>query len=338
MKVFHIESGLGNQMLDYADLIASRYVNPQDSFYIETIIYDLGEKQQSISMWNGYELESVFGIKEKNIKDCFSADCWNEIIADVVKSQFWDDGWTYSDAITEALKKQGLNLINIHRRPHTGKKVEAIGFPFYRYLARQIYYKCFSDKSKIAMAIPKTLYRKSDSNDFDGHYLRFMYKGNQIEKIEKTLRSVFTFPKYDSRNENFSVKLKNCNSVAIHARRGDFLGLNSYCYKYGYFKRAVHFIKKNVESPVFVFFCDPGSVSWCRENANVFGLDFDIDDVLFVDWNHGTDSFRDMQLMTDCKHNIITNSSFGWWGAFLNNNPQKITCSPDPRINTTNWF
>ena len=126
-----------------------------------------------------------------------------------------------------------------------------------------------------------------------------------------------------------------CNSVAVHARRGDAMGTNEFCYKYGYFRRAVSYIKKRVDHPVFVFFTDPGSMSWCRENSKIFNLDFRKDKVIFVDWNKEEESYRDMQLMSYCKHNIITNSSFGWWGAFLNSNPSKITCAPSVWINTT---
>ena len=129
--------------------------------------------------------------------------------------------------------------------------------------------------------------------------------------------------------------LDKSNSVAIHARRGDLLGNNGWCYKYGYFRRAVNHIRKNVANPVFVFFTDPGSIQWCRDNARTFGLDYSKDKVYFVDWNSGSESFRDMQLMSHCKHAIITTSSFGWWGAYFINNPEKITISPCVEIDTT---
>ena len=90
--------------------------------------------------------------------------------------------------------------------------------------------------------------------------------------------------------------------------------------------------------PIFCFFCDTGSIDWCKNNAEIFGLDFRKDAVYFVDWNKGNESYRDMQLMAKCKHNIITNSSFGWWGAYLNDNSEKITCSPNAWINTTHTF
>ncbi len=338
MKVFHVESGLGNQMLDYVDLIASRYVNPKEEYYIETIIYELGDNQKSISMWNGYELDKIFGINENNVRSFFDDSQWNTIIGDVINSQFWDDGWTYSDAIADAFEKQGLKLDNIHRRPHTGQKVADQKFSLPKYILKSIYYRVFSQKASARMAVKDKLFRKSDADEYNGHYLRFLYKGNDIELIHDEILKAFVFPEYDEKNNEFAKELRECNSVAIHARRGDFLGQNSYCYKYGYFKRAVSYIKKKVKSPKFYIFCDPGSVEWCKENAKIFGLDYSKDSVTFVDWNLGNESYRDMQLMAECKHNIITNSSFGWWGAYLNQNPDKITCSPDARINTTHWF
>jgi hypothetical protein len=167
-------------------------------------------------------------------------------------------------------------------------------------------------------------------------WLEFMFNGNHIEKIHDDIMRTFVFPPFDTeKNISFAEYLDSTNSVFIHARRGDATSVNSYCYKYGYFKRAVSYIKKHVENPVFVFFTNTDSIEWCKQNYKIFGLDFSKDKVLFVDWNTGEDSFRDMQLMTHCKHGIIANSSFGWWGAYLIKNPNKITISPEIEINTT---
>lgn len=102
--------------------------------------------------------------------------------------------------------------------------------------------------------------------------------------------------------------------------------------------RAVKYIREHTKNPIFYIFCDPGSVEWAKNNADVLGLDFKTDEIHFVDWNKSTDSYRDIQLMSACKHQVITNSTFGWWGAWFNTNPNKITCSPDCLISTTHNF
>ena len=337
MKVFHMESGLGNQMLDYADLLAARKANPQEKFYIETLIYECA--QDVVCMWQGYELERIFGIKERNVRELFSSAQWQQIIADVNKSEFWKHNWAYTGSIIQAFARQNVVLQDRHPRVAITHKNISVAQPISKskYLAKRLAFTLIPKRYENEFGIADILFKKSNTDDLDGHYLRFKYKGNGIERIEADLRRAFTFPAYDEKNFGMSRFLRSVNSVAIHARRGDLLGQNGYCYKYGYFKRAVSFIKKQVKSPVFVFFCDPSSVSWSRENLSVFGLNAK-DQIYFVDWNKGDTSFRDMQLMTDCKHNIITESTFGWWGAYLNQNPDKITCSPDIRLNTTHWF
>ena len=344
MKVLHIESGLGNQMLDYCDLLACRRENPEDDIYIETIIYDIFEAHKTISMWNGYELERIFGIREKNVFDLFSEKQRRHILEYVTNSRFWEDNWRYSIAITEAFKLEGLSLRYTNIRPQFTEKPkihQLFANQFFRYAAKNLYYRLFPQKSECRFGIPEKIFYQSNENLYTGHFLKMMYKGNQIEKIDRAIRKAFLFPSIDEEKNILCAQMvqnKNCNSVAIHARRGDFLSQNKYCYEYGYFKRATRFIKKKVSDPVFLVFCDTESIDWVKQNYSIFGLDFKQDKIYFVDWNSGAKSYRDMQLMSLCKHNIITNSSFGWWGAYLNTNPDKITCAPDAKINTTHWF
>ena len=89
-----------------------------------------------------------------------------------------------------------------------------------------------------------------------------------------------------------------------------------------YYEKAVDYISKNIgnDIKVFAFSDDP---DWVYKNLN---LPFQIK---FIDNNSSENSYEDLRLMLNCDHNIIANSSFSWWGAWLNLNPNKIVISPE---------
>lgn len=351
MLVVHMDSGLGNQMLDYAEFLTIQKHNPTQKCYLENLIYELPEKPGMFSMWNGYELNRIFGIEVLNVKELFTTKQWEDIKADVEKSEFWKDDWNFSPHIVKALEKQGMSLHNYGKIP--GKKLqnptnlkESIVYAKTKFFQTSIGYHIkrqsrmlLEEKIVSRMNVGYDIFREYPENSFVGHSFAFKYKGFGIDKMEKEIREAFQFPVItDEKNLKTLELLHNTNSVSIHARRSDLLFLNGHCYQHGFFKRAVKYIKKHVEDPVFVFFTDENSVGWCEENEKIFGLDFSKDRVEFVTWNQGEDSFRDMQLMAECKHNIFTESTFGFWGAYLNKNPDKITCAPDVTILATHTF
>ena len=343
MKVVHIESGLGNQMLSYAEYLVIQKLNPSDQCYIETIIYDIPECNDVICQWNGYELERIFGIQAPDIRSRFTQKQWKKITDDVRKSRFWDNGWRYAAAITAALNRQGLELINYLGNDERYRLTQTlferitnnkIGYDIKRYL-RPLYEKKYIQKWNCSAKI----FIQTEENVFAGQTLGLRNRTVDIDFVREEINNSFRFSEItDEKNLEAAARITSCNSVAIHARRGDMLQSNGYCYKYGYFKRATKYIKKRISDPVFFFFCDTGSIEWCKSNLHIFGLDIKKDNIHFIDWNHGPEYYRDMQLMSLCKHNIITNSSFGWWGAYFNHNPDKITCSPNVWLNTTNHF
>jgi hypothetical protein len=115
--------------------------------------------------------------------------------------------------------------------------------------------------------------------------------------------------------------VKRPNTVAIHVRRGDylhdlrygFLGVN-------YYKNALYVIKQKVNDPLFLIFSD--DPDWCKEffiNENIF----------FFDQAHWQKDHLQLYLMSKCSHQIIANSSFSWWGAWLNQNENKVVLRPD---------
>ena len=351
MRVIHMDSGLGNQMLDYAEYLAIREINPDGEYYLENLIYELPHMPGMFSQWNGYELERIFGIRLPNIKECFDQDQWEEILKEVAESQFWKEDWNFAPYIVEAFQRQGLKLVSMipDKRPGLRQKESrkaklrgkltdffrtAPGYHTKR-LIRKVFRKYVLEKKNQSIDV----FRKYPQDVLAGQYLAVRYKGFRILRIEKQIREAFQFPPIlDEKNLRMLELIRNTNSVSIHARRSDMLFVNGDCYRYGYFKRAVRYIRERTEKPVFVFFCDENSTGWCEKNEKIFNLDFQKDDIYFVDWNKGLDSFRDMQLMAQCKHNIFTQSSFGFWGAWLNENPNKITCAPDILFEATNSF
>ncbi len=346
MIVIHFDSGLGNQILTYFEYLALKKVNPAEDIYFETITYDIPECDKVIAQWNGFELPEIFGFNTPpNIKTLFNEQQWDSIMEDVRESRFWEHNWNYPVAITQALNRAGLHLKNVRgdfsvgmdktcSENHSFKakiKDTLLGESLRRII------EIIQEKKQIEFYENKSnLFLKVEEDIFTGPWLSFYRKGNNREVIDELIRKEFVFPNFvDQRDNDTAALLDSCNAVAVHVRRGDALYSNAWCYKYGYFKRATKLIRKNVKDPVFVFFTDPSSVEWCKENEIIFGIDHKSDIVIYVDWHKGRDSYRDMQLMAHCKHAVITTSSFGWFGAYLITNPNKITISSYRTIDTT---
>lgn len=126
-------------------------------------------------------------------------------------------------------------------------------------------------------------------------------------------------------NKDILEKIQNTESISVHFRRGDYTK-KRVADKYGscsvdYYKNAVNLIaEKSEKKPTLFIFSD--DINWVKDNVK-----FDFDTV-YVDVNTGKTGYFDLELMKNCKHNVIANSSFSWWGAWLNNNPNKIVVAP----------
>lgn len=149
--------------------------------------------------------------------------------------------------------------------------------------------------------------------------------------ILNSLREEIRFPESgDARNREVMAKMAAQPSVSIHVRRGDYLDAANAAMFGGicteaYYDACVRYIKEKCPDAVFYVFSD--DADYVR--AHFAGPAFHI-----VDWNRGEDSFYDMQLMSCCKHNICANSTFSFWGARLNGNPDKIMLRPSIHKNS----
>ena len=163
-------------------------------------------------------------------------------------------------------------------------------------------------------------------------YLRGYWQNpNYWENCRGNLKDIFEFKTdyIDDRNKDIAKKIKGENSVSIHVRRGDYLWAENaearmeIC-TLEYYKKAISYIYEKAGNCSFYIFSD--EPKWVR--ANFTELDY-----ILIDWNQGENSYLDMYLMSLCKHNIIANSSFSWWGAELNCNKEKIVVSPSKWYN-----
>ena len=115
--------------------------------------------------------------------------------------------------------------------------------------------------------------------------------------------------------------MKNCNSVSVHIRRGDYAECGISLLGFRYYISAISIINDKVSNPKFYFFSDDITVA--KDIAEQMNVDYTI-----ISHNQGEKSYQDMFLMSQCKYNIIANSSFSWWGAWLNTFHDKIVISP----------
>lgn len=165
--------------------------------------------------------------------------------------------------------------------------------------------------------------------DFNNVYMYAHYQSEKYFKnIEKEIRQDFTFPdRLDEKNKILMEQIKNTNSVSVHVRRGDYIkniGYGGIC-TLEYYNKALRFFELNIDNPIFYIFSN--DIKWCKDNLN-------LQNAIFVNNNIGKNSYKDMQLMSCCKHNIIANSTFSWWGAWLNNNKDKIVLAPNRWFNS----
>lgn len=159
------------------------------------------------------------------------------------------------------------------------------------------------------------------------NYELFGYFANYhlFEDNRELLLKAFAFKtKPNKKNTEILSAIDSCESVSVHIRRGDYLNSTNnnifYHPSVEWYRKGMKEIEKRVLQPTYYFFSD--DMEWVRAQFA------DIRNAVFVDINHGKDAYNDMRLMSRCKHNIVANSSFSWWSAWLNENPEKIVVAP----------
>lgn len=145
---------------------------------------------------------------------------------------------------------------------------------------------------------------------------------------EDVVKGLFKFEidKLSKVNTDLIPILKNEGTIAVHIRRGDYIKdvkTNQFhgvcCIEY--YEKAIAFVTSKIKNPTLVFFSD--DMKWVKGNFKHLNYN-----TLYINHNKDKDNWMDMFLMHICSHNIIANSSFSWWGAWLNENPNKMVVAP----------
>jgi len=159
----------------------------------------------------------------------------------------------------------------------------------------------------------------------DGYFQSEKY----FSQIRRRIIDEFSFPELDNQNSVINNRiLKDENSVSIHIRRGDYLKEQVLEYHgvlpLSYYSKSINELNSMFESLTFYFFSD--DPEFVKENFN------NVKNKILIEGNVGSDSWKDICLMKSCKHHIIANSSFSWWGAWLSER-NGITLAPEKWFN-----
>lgn len=282
MRVVQIIGGLGNQMWQYAMLVALRKHFPEEDVYYNASFFN------GYPLHNGFELERVFNItaKQASVRD---------------------------------IRRVYHHFINHY---------------FFLRLYRHYFPQLKSEVKEVeSEPFKESLFYQKGDFYYDGYWADHRYYDDcRVELLKEfTLKEPL-----DDNNKKLLGELKNKYSCSIHVRRGDYLKDPDYCgiCDLDYYKKAVETVlSKTGKQVTFLVFSN--DINWCKENL---ADDFAGNEVIYVDWNTGKDSYKDMFLMSQCNANIIANSSFSWWGAYLNETPDKIVISPEKYKNVDMGF
>ena len=165
---------------------------------------------------------------------------------------------------------------------------------------------------------------------FTGYWQTELY----FKGIEKDIRTAFRFREQllSEKTRKMAEEIRKHPSVSIHIRRQDYLLPNS-VHLYGnictskYYEVALEMLREQLSSDelyIYLFSDDP---EWVKETVQYENSQVN-------DWNHKEDSWQDMYLISVCRYHIVANSSFSWWGAWLDGRKDKIVIAPGVWLNT----
>lgn len=250
---------------------------------------------------------------------------------------YFDTSWFDNIPSTDTKRWYELGCFDIDKNTIDIADYQIIGLGLGRKTKLRYILSNFNSRRLWSFEVPDHKYHEKfkklkGSIYLDGWFTSEKYFINHRDALLKD----FTFThELNKKSTSIIDKIKDSNSVSLHVRRGDYITNKNARSWHGttgvdYYKKAIEIIEKKVENPQYFVFSD--DIEWCKTNLAR------LRNVNFIDFNNkGSD---DMRLMIECQHNIIANSTFSWWGAWLNDSRSKVVVAPmkwlsDPKIDTT---
>lgn len=156
-------------------------------------------------------------------------------------------------------------------------------------------------------------------NLFPTYYKGYFFNLKYYDDIKSILQREFSVKDKIKLPSFLNDIIKNEVTISVHVRRGDFTKLNRDISHKDYYPKAIEYINTKVQNPSYLIFSD--DIEWVKDNLDICGKRIYVSDLMFQD-------YEELTIMKHCKHNIIANSTFSYWAAYLNTNPDKIVVCP----------
>ena len=295
MKIQFLNGGLANQTFQY---IFTRYYelsHPGQIMYLDDSYFAL------YTVHNGYELDKVYtGVKPHMLSACFEPDVWQYMLGQRSAGK----------SIPEILQENGMGVCMI-AESDTYKRFNPFGGKIW--------------ETPVSAYHPEILdYEGFENVYFHGYWLNSEYFKSYRDVF---LRELSFPPLPKGRNQAYLQRIRSENSVSLHVRRGDYVTEHMALDNALIADYARQF--REQVSGCWTLFVFSDDIAWCRQHESELAFSL-FDDIVYVEGNTGGSNYIDMQLMSQCRGMIMSNSSFCYLAALLNQNVQYV-------LNPTTW-
>lgn len=280
MRIILINGGLGNQLFQYLFYRFAQRYCPEETWYLDDSFFFMKDEYRPL-----YELERIWGIKANLLSNYFDEDVWKEIIR-LRKEE--------KTSLPTIFSNMGISLTMVAETSDCSYQGKVLMTPANQFR-------------------PDILRISEEDVYYHGYWINRQWFAQYREENLAEL----AFPKLtDPQNLRYAEMIQSCLSVGIHIRRGDFVTLG-WALPVEFYKQSCEKILDTYKDAHFFVFTD--DVDWCRANAEALGLDL-APSTVYVTGNHHERSYIDMQLMSMCMGLIMSNSSFCYFAALMDQN------------------